>query len=900
MPAFLHRVGLPSTLGPWGAVLLLLPSFWLGSGAPWARSEAPTLSHIPSPHSPPAVLVSIPRPFDVGPRAGAALPRSTPFVFDNWPTYLASPERSSVNPTERLLNASNAGSLRLLWHDATTAAVFASPTFVNGTVYVGSWNGFEYALNASSGAIRWKSFLGTNSTCYSKGIDSSAAVAGGTLYVGGGDDFWYALNASTGKFDWKVRVGDTTRGNYNWASPLLFNGSLYIGVASCSDTPLTQGKLLEVNLTGNHSIVHEWDAVPASQAGATVWASPMIDPAAHVVWIATGNNNGSQVQPNSSSVLALNASTLRVLAHWQVPNVNGLDLDFGATPTLVDTPSGRHLVVVTNKQGTIYAFNRSNLSLSGGWGPAWAVPTRQLVQGLPQALAPAAYDGRLLYLVGGAVTIGGVSYAESVRAVDPDNGSTLWQAGVTNGRIFGAPALADGLLVDEAEFALEVRNASNGRLLYSFPDPDPSTGFQGSPTIANGEILFGSGPPDWPNAGAGSIYALALPLNISLSVAGPAHAPPVAVNLSARATGGIGPFSVWWTFGDGSNGTGAALAHTYDAPGTYTVTVNLTDSTGANRLASRVVKVPSGFTTTLSVQPGRVGILPFAVDLSSSVSGSYRPPLRYAWTLGDGSSAGNVSVVRHTYQAPGVFAVALQAIDALGVAASASATITVVAPLHVRLAASPLATEAPANVSFSANVTNGIPPYAAIWLFGDGATSTGGASAIHQYNVGGGYEVLLSEEDAVGEIVGASVNISVLPALSAGVQVDSIRAFCPSGFSEFSLNARIAGGYGPYSLEWLYPNGSVSRDPNLTVNLPPGPSLRLMLQVEDAWNHSASANTTLQPHSPACPFRVGPGTGGFSAIWIGILLGGAATGIAAAAGIALWIRRRDGGRPGRP
>jgi uncharacterized repeat protein (TIGR01451 family) len=49
----------------------------------------------------------------------------------------------------------------------------------------------------------------------------------------------------------------------------------------------------------------------------------------------------------------------------------------------------------------------------------------------------------------------------------------------------------------------------------------------------------------------------------------------------AVATAGIG-LTFAWDFGDASQGTGASVTHSYNAPGMYTASVAITDATGAN------------------------------------------------------------------------------------------------------------------------------------------------------------------------------------------------------------------------------------------------------------------------------------------------------------------------------
>src|SRR5262249_40942835 len=145
--------------------------------------------------------------------------------------------------TETLLTTANAPQLTKLWQFPTGGAIASQAAIVNGIAYIGSWDGNEYAINLQTGAKIWSTYLGVSDqpACYPPlpGITSSATVSNGVVYVGGGDSYWYALDAATGAVLWKVFSGDNSAesGHYNWASPLIYNGFGYIGVASNCDAP---------------------------------------------------------------------------------------------------------------------------------------------------------------------------------------------------------------------------------------------------------------------------------------------------------------------------------------------------------------------------------------------------------------------------------------------------------------------------------------------------------------------------------------------------------------------------------------------------------------------------------------------------------------------------------------
>lgn len=63
-------------------------------------------------------------------------------------------------------------------------------------------------------------------------------------------------------------------------------------------------------------------------------------------------------------------------------------------------------------------------------------------------------------------------------------------------------------------------------------------------------------------------------------------------NTSTDSGGTINAYS--WTFGDGGTSTSASPSHTYTAAGTYTVTLKVTDNTGATNSTSQSVTVSSG------------------------------------------------------------------------------------------------------------------------------------------------------------------------------------------------------------------------------------------------------------------------------------------------------------------
>jgi hypothetical protein len=420
--------------------------------------------------------------------------------FEDWPTFLHDTARSGGSG-ETILNTANAPLLKKRFSYLTGGLIASSAAIVAGVAYVGSWDGYEYAIDARLGTLKWRTFLGqtVDPACHPPtiGITSGAAVLNNVVYVGGGDAYWYALDSATGAVLWKVFTGDNSQAgaHYNWSSPLLANGNAYIGIASNCDAPLVQGQLMQVNLA-THQVVNTVSFVPDGQVGGGVWTSPTLDPATNSVFVSTGTLN-LQTQTMSEAIVQVDVNTLAIRSVWQLPRDQaGLDTDWGTTPTLMTDRNGRLLLAAANKNGVLYAFDRTNLAA----GPVWQ---RTIAIG---GDCPPCGDGSIssgnfangtLYYAGGNTSINGVGYQGAVRAIDPATGALLWEHG-TDKAVIPAIAYDNGLVIDAEGPVLEVLDAATGHSLYDF-----STGgipIFSAPSVSGGIIYFGGGD--------GNLYAI--------------------------------------------------------------------------------------------------------------------------------------------------------------------------------------------------------------------------------------------------------------------------------------------------------------------------------------------------------------------------------------------------------
>jgi outer membrane protein assembly factor BamB len=344
-------------------------------------------------------------------------------------------------------------------------ALNASPTVYDGMVYIGGNNGTFYALNESTGAVVWKRAIGyvdpTSGTCGARGITSTATVAAApttdtpTVYVSSGSGYLYAMNASTGAVSWKtvihLPVGDAAS-YYDWSSPAIANQKIYLGVAgSCTDH--IRGAM-EAFSQATGAKLATYYTVPSGEVGGSIWSTAAVATNGNI-FVGTGNDL-SPTPPNagtSESIVELNGTNLHQLGVWQLPlsQQPSDDDDFGASvslfnATLPGTTKPTAMVGGCNKNGVYYALKQGDLAA----GPVWQTRIANVNTGnngmSPACLSSTVVNGSHLYVAGTATTIDGTAYAGSIDELNAATGAIVWATGLPS-QVLGTPSLnGSGLL----------------------------------------------------------------------------------------------------------------------------------------------------------------------------------------------------------------------------------------------------------------------------------------------------------------------------------------------------------------------------------------------------------------------------------------------------------------------
>jgi polyvinyl alcohol dehydrogenase (cytochrome) len=429
----------------------------------------------------------------------AATPAGATNSASDWPAYLDGPTHRSYAVRQDTITATTA--LTQKWRVADS--FLSSPVVADGAVYVGSFLGYLYKIDAKTGMVDNKIFMGfvKSTHCGNFGFASAATVARDpsrrkdVVYIAAPDGYLHALDAATMQPLWKSRIIPTPGNAYfQWSSPTVVNGRIYVGISSNCDVPLVRAGVAGFSqATGKRFAT--FYTVPKGHIGGSVWSTPAVS--GDGVYITTGNGVTRRNPYLTDSVVRLSPQ-LRKLGSWTIPlgpNVGGDD-DFGASPTLFSATirgHATHMVGACNKNGIYYALNARTMRL------VWKVRIGATGNGQTQAscLAAAAYDGKHLFMGGTATTISGTNYLGSVSELDPATGRALWRQGMpqavlTSPDIDGAGVLAVGtfsmghLLC--ASCAAYLLNASNGHVLTTLTSGAGTEDAQ--PVFADGQVYF--------------------------------------------------------------------------------------------------------------------------------------------------------------------------------------------------------------------------------------------------------------------------------------------------------------------------------------------------------------------------------------------------------------------------
>jgi polyvinyl alcohol dehydrogenase (cytochrome) len=424
----------------------------------------------------------------------------------------------------------------------------SQPSFVGGSLIVGSQDGTVYSLDADTGCIRW-TFNATaevrtgmtltnwdaNQVSDSKGLDRPPMAYFADILAR-----TYAINVVTGELIWSTKVDDHPNATTT-AQPTLFEGVVYQSVSSLEVVPATdpryecctfRGSLVALDgLTGE--VIWKTETIteplkPTSQnsagtmnfgpSGAPIWNTATVDPKRRLLYAGTGENYSSPAEGSSDAIIAFSIDTGKIVWKrqttagdaWNVacvpqnpdkancPVEVGPDVDFAA-PSILISDGEREILVAGQKSGVAFGINPDNGAL------IWTQPVGRGGTHTGGIHFGMATNGELVF-----VPIGddddGVQPMEDANpglyGLDAYTGEIKWSQPAANacgdrlncapGASSPATALSDLVIQGYMDGMLRVHDGATGEVLWQF-DTDREFATISGATAHGGSFSGGSG-----------------------------------------------------------------------------------------------------------------------------------------------------------------------------------------------------------------------------------------------------------------------------------------------------------------------------------------------------------------------------------------------------------------------
>lgn len=253
------------------------------------------------------------------------------------------------------------------------------------------------------------------------------------------------------------------------------------------------------------------------------------------------------------------------------------------------------------------------------------------------------------------------------------------------------------------------------------------------------------------------------PVSANLNVSSVSAVAPATITFSAEGSSGEGELAYSWDFGiHGETASGTEVRYEYKRAGTYTVTLTVSDETGAAAEATQTVVIQPPLQAVIE----HSSISDFApVTVTFDATGSSGiAPLSYAWDFGDDTASSTEAEPSHEYGEAGTYTVILTVTDANGATAKAETELVIHAatPVNPIITADTSSGTAPLTVNFSALNSSGEGELGYLWEFGlEAAFTSREAEPRFTFTDHGTYTVTLTVTDETGASETATQLISV-------------------------------------------------------------------------------------------------------------------------------------------
>jgi PKD repeat protein len=238
-----------------------------------------------------------------------------------------------------------------------------------------------------------------------------------------------------------------------------------------------------------------------------------------------------------------------------------------------------------------------------------------------------------------------------------------------------------------------------------------------------------------------------------------------SISLDATVSDNIGVASYSWDFGDGNTSASKSPTHTYSEPGTYTVALTVTDTSGNTATDTLIVTVNDTVSPTAVLGANRTVAEGSAVTFDASNATDDVAVTDYSWDFDDGTTATG-ETVSHTFTETGTHTVTVTVADADGNTDTATVTVTVEdrdsPEADISLSDANLFTDEKITLSAADATDNeNITSYRWTITTPNGTVTRTGETVTYDPPVSGSYGVQITLTDAAGNTATENATFSV-------------------------------------------------------------------------------------------------------------------------------------------
>jgi PQQ-dependent dehydrogenase (methanol/ethanol family) len=364
----------------------------------------------------------------------------------DWPTFNRTLAGDRFSPLTEI-DRSNVARLAVVcrYQLPEVTALQTGPVVVAGTLYF-TTDTISYAIDAGTCAERWKR-VRHSPTPSRLAVNRGAAYLNGRVFRGTSDTHVIALDAADGHEVWDVTLDVAGRGVTVPMAPTAWNGLVFVGNAG-GDLSGVIGHVYALDANDGH-VVWKFDVVPSTGSvretwptadrypisGGAFWTAFTLDEKDGVLYVSSGNpapdydiavRDGENLYTNS--LIALEATTGKLLAHNQLVKHDFHDWDVDTPSPLVRTRAGREIAASANKDGLLSVVDRSRVR-AGAMPLLYQKPTTTRVnidapltrdtktRFCPGYLGGSEWNGAAFHPTLNALYVGSVDWCATVQLV---------------------------------------------------------------------------------------------------------------------------------------------------------------------------------------------------------------------------------------------------------------------------------------------------------------------------------------------------------------------------------------------------------------------------------------------------------------------------------------------------